>query len=634
MKLRKITKNHGVGVLSAILTLLLCLTLLPNTALAADTGSVRDETTGITVSKTAEALDDNLETKVTLSFPGKEDNLGSDIVFVLDKSGASDWSGIYEKAKDFLNDVKEQAADKGLEVKVGVVLFNYKGNVALPLSDISTSYDEIIEALGSSVRHGTNMHAGLLAGKKMLDDDTEVLASRKHLVLISDGATYLYSKGDDYTTCYSRSFGDPKLQTNPETGTAYSGSDRQGGIWEYQSRDYNVNYATDGSEGMAFSTAISDPVNLGTYLDLKRQQGASTFDEYDFPYGYDNGQLIPYAKRTSLVPISKTAVANIDKAYVLCDDTFQAIAAEGYNTYVYYRNTADFDGSNFLKYLVRNTNNYQLDTDFADLEQAVVNLISAGSSVDDQIGEDFDFVNDVSKISLKIGDETLQAVKLSDTQYGFGTPEDDVYPFVLTYEEGDQESLHLDINQTVLAAEPLTITYSEKLVNVPTEPGTYQFDTNESAVLHCVDSTGNSAGSITFPVPQVTYTVSANNTNSGTDTDDGTDTNGGTDTNSGTDTSSETDTSGEPDTNDGTDTGNELYLSDSTTDTGSETDTSSETSTISGTDTSSETETLTETKTTHSPATGDDQNVLGLAVLLAAAMAMAGGVAVIRKRVR
>lgn len=515
-KIKKIAERRSTGVLRAVIAFLLCLMLFPMASLASDSGSVKDEVTGITVSKTAGALSGNLETEVTLSFPGKEDHLGSDIVFVLDKSGASDWNGIFAKAKEFLDYVREQAVAHGLEVKIGVVLFNYKANIELPLSDITTSYDDIVDALGSSKQHGTNMHAGLLAGKALLDADTEVSASRKHLVLISDGATYLYSKDDDYTTCCSRSFGDPKLQTNPATGLPFGGIDREGGIWEFLNRDGNVTYASDGSEGTAFQYALSDPVKLGEYLDLKRQHGAGTFDEYDFAYGYDNGQTIPYLNRTALIPISNTAVTNIDKAFVSCDDVFQEIAAEGYNTYVYYEDVADFDGSNFLRYLVRNTNDYQLDTDFAELENAVVNLISAGSTVDDIIGSDFDFVDDTSKISLKVGDETLHAKKLSETEYGFGTPTDGEYPFVLTYTEGGSESLHLDINKTVLASAPLTLTYSEKLVNVPAEPGTYRFDTNESAVLNCVDSMGNLAGTIAFPVPQVVYTLSEEEKGGGT----------------------------------------------------------------------------------------------------------------------
>lgn len=46
--------------------------------------------------KTATKLDENLETKVTLSFPGKREAEASDVVFVLDKSGASAQTDIYK----------------------------------------------------------------------------------------------------------------------------------------------------------------------------------------------------------------------------------------------------------------------------------------------------------------------------------------------------------------------------------------------------------------------------------------------------------------------------------------------------------------------------------------------------------
>lgn len=46
--------------------------------------------------KTATELDENLETKVTLSFPGKREAEPSDVVFVLDKSAFSDDKAIYD----------------------------------------------------------------------------------------------------------------------------------------------------------------------------------------------------------------------------------------------------------------------------------------------------------------------------------------------------------------------------------------------------------------------------------------------------------------------------------------------------------------------------------------------------------
>lgn len=191
--------------------------------------------------KTATRLNSRNETEITLTFPGKQDILGSDVVFVLDKSGASAQADIFNLAKQFLAEVKKKAEEKGIPVKVGVVLFNYVGNIKRELTDLTTGYDDILKAMNSSVSMGTNMHAGLLAAKKMLDADTKVAPKNKHVILISDGATYLYSKNGDYTKAYTRSFGDPKKQTNPKTGQPYLyGTDRKGGIWESQSREYNL----------------------------------------------------------------------------------------------------------------------------------------------------------------------------------------------------------------------------------------------------------------------------------------------------------------------------------------------------------------------------------------------------------
>ena len=86
-------------------------------------------------------------------------------MFVLDKSGASAQTDIFKKAKAFLEETNQKAKADGLNIKVGVVLFNKMGNVQLPLTDVATGYDDILNAMNSSVRSGTNMHAGLLAAK-------------------------------------------------------------------------------------------------------------------------------------------------------------------------------------------------------------------------------------------------------------------------------------------------------------------------------------------------------------------------------------------------------------------------------------------------------------------------------------
>lgn len=60
-----------------------------------------------------------------------------------------------------------------------------------------------------------------------------------------------------------------------------------------------------------------------------------------------------------------------------------------------------------------------------------------------------------------------------------------------------------------MPAKPVVLTYSEVLVNKPTEAGTHSLKVNESATLHPVDGYGNKGTASDFPVPTVTYTVAA-----------------------------------------------------------------------------------------------------------------------------
>ena len=460
--------------------------------------------------KTATELDENLETKVTLSFPGKQEAEPSDVVFVLDKSGASAKMDIYNQAKDFLGQISQKAKADGLDIKVGVVLFNRVGNIQQPLTDVVTGYDDILNAMNSSLHSGTNMDAGLLAAKSILDADTAVKAENKHVILISDGATYLYCKNGDYTKPYTRSFGDPTKQTNPETHAAYPyGSNKMGGIWEWQSREYNLKNDwkkfSDGSN-FIFSQAMKSPEKLGEYLKYYRDQYENSdknWAQYDYEYTDDarnNGTTNP-------IPVDVNAPCNIDVAFWSTDETFQSMVNAGYDMNVYYKNAADFDGQVFLQYLTRNSNSSQLDTDFADIKTKLVDKIAAGSTVEDFIGADFDFINDPAKISLTANGEKLAPEKIDDGAYGFGKLANGSYRFTLDYVNGDQEMLKLTLNEAASPSKPVVLEYSERLVNVPTEPGTHTLNVNESAILHPVDGNGIRGEAYKFPVPTVEYTV-------------------------------------------------------------------------------------------------------------------------------
>ena len=450
--------------------------------------------------KMATELDENLETKVTLSFPGKREAEPSDVVFVLDKSGASAQKDIYNQAKEFLGQISQKAKDDGLDIKVGVVLFNKVGNIQQPLTDVVTGYDDILNAMNSSLHSGTNMDAGLLAAKSILDADTAVKAENKHVILISDGATYLYCKGGDFTKPYTRSF-----------GSVEGGRNMMGGIWEWQSREYHTNNAwkkfSDGSN-FIFSQAMKSPEKLGEYLAYYRdqyQKSDKNWAQYDYEYTAEAAD----AGTTNPIPVDVTAPCNIDVAFWSTDDTFQSMVNAGYDMNVYYKNAADFDGQVFLQYLTRNSNNGKLDTDFAEIKAKLVDKIAAGSTVEDTIGADFDFINDPAKISLTANGEKLAPEKINDGSYGFGKLADGSYRFTLDYAKGDQEMLKLTLNEAASPSKPVVLEYSERLVNVPIEPGTHTLKVNESAILQPIDGNGKRGESYEFPVPTVTYTVAA-----------------------------------------------------------------------------------------------------------------------------
>lgn len=463
--------------------------------------------------KTATELDENLETNVTLSFPGKREAEPADVVFVLDKSGASAQKDIYNQAKSFLEEVKTKAQADGLDIKVGVVLFNRVGNIQQPLTDVVTGYDSILTAMNSSLHSGTNMDAGLLAAKSMLDADAAVKAKNKHVILISDGATYLYCKNGDYTKPYTRSFGDPTKQVNPETGAAYNTwtNNCMGGISESWSREYNTDNAwkkfSDGSN-FILSQAKTSPKKLGEYLAYYRDQYENSnknWAQYDYEYTSDAAN----AGTTNPIPIDVTAPCNVDVAFWSTDDTFQSMVNAGYDMNVYYKNTADYDCQVFLQYLTRNSNESKLDTDFNKLRAKLIDKIAAGSTVEDFIGNNFDFVNDASKISLNVAGEDLAPEKIDETTYGFGKRANGTYRFTLKYTAGENEKLVFTLNEAAVPAKPVVLTYSEVLVNKPTEAGTHSLKVNESATLHPVDGNGDKGTASDFPVPTVTYTVAA-----------------------------------------------------------------------------------------------------------------------------
>lgn len=246
--------------LRTLLVALLCIVMLagvlPAATLAADQAPTDTPrfTTGVSRSKTATPLDPETWTSdITLSLPSAEEKLESEVVFVLDGSSSAD-ENVKNEALTLLDNLKDAVTDSGAAVKVCIVKFKRYAEKS-DWFDLATSYDAIKSAIESRISGGTNIHAGLLAGKAALEEHPNISPAKKYLILVSDGSTYLYSKDGDWAskTPFSRTY---------YTKENYRGF--AGGFWDnglYEPNNYpevNVPRPKDTSDVSAWQAYLKD----------------------------------------------------------------------------------------------------------------------------------------------------------------------------------------------------------------------------------------------------------------------------------------------------------------------------------------------------------------------------------------
>lgn len=467
----------------------------------------------ISRSKTATQLekqdDGTYTSEVTLSLPSKEEVLESDVVFVLDESDCSD--SVYAdmwKLMVQLNAACEE--NSGAKLNVGVVFFRGCASTAWDLQEYNPDgYDEFKQAILDAKKDmkfkGTNLPAGLYAGKKMLEASSTP-ASRQHMILISDGGTYVFTHDQDPSTHYSRTSG-------------YKAND--GSLYEWQGKyeEYGGNNPNPFEEG-------GTPGEWDDFL----KKIASERDNFT---GYDQ-VYVRTAEKTS-ADLTKpdpiytkdnigTFVTNVEESLYQSASVYKEIAGSGVKCYAYHpadTNLGVF--TTFMDYLA--TLGEGGGTDFDWITEDIIYLLDKGSVVEDVIGlgtddqgneYNFDFVNQADKLSLKVGDTSYACTKIEDNHYGFGDydKEQQCYPYELIYhpadypeKDGEQEYFEWKFNVPVSNFARAELTYQVVLTNPQTAPGTYTgLLTNRSATLHAV-ATDERTTDVDFDRPGVSYTV-------------------------------------------------------------------------------------------------------------------------------
>lgn len=459
-------------------------------------------------SKAATNLNSRYQSDVTLSLPAQQEPLTSDVVFVLDKSTSA---ALEEQALAMLETLRTQIRETGGKVKVGVVIFNREAH-ATGLLDLETQGDAIEEAIQQTISSGTNTHAGLLAGKALLDDDKTVAASRKYLIFVSDGISYLFNESP---TAVAWTFTQPG---DGGTEQHFAGPD-----------NWKVQYGSD-----------DPPANWAETLQSIRDKVEKQGTEYDYAYDSGASEYTPAADQTKYAN-------SVEKALCLTDAVYRAAKEEGYHCYAMTATQSEGRqyawGPSFMAYLAGGE-----EVSFDTIRNEIVYLLGAGSCVVDEIGSGtdnkgnayhFDFVDDAANLALTVGGRTYTVTKAEQVEsgavstYWFGQPaengqEGPVYPFVLHYYK-DGTTLHgkrydecfvWEFHVPVTQFQRVELTYTVRLADPQTAAGTYgAYDgtgesgasalfTNNSAVLYSVDSTGVSGQPERFRRPTVSYTVS------------------------------------------------------------------------------------------------------------------------------
>lgn len=478
---------------------LLMLTLLLTTAVVAwgtvpTDGEVTPSLVNVSRSKTATVLDKDYRSTVTLSLPSAEEKLASDVVFVLDKSTSAE---LEDKALALLADLKKEVTERGVMVKVGVVIFNRAADVAFPLTELTDgNYATIEAAIRKTISSGSNTHAGLLAGKKMLDGDTAVEPHRKHLIFVSDGVTYQFCKEDDHTTPYTRSF----------DGSLNSDGPNQCGTLS----ELNVQY-----EGVETSIPKGSIDNWMSDI-AGRMETDNDNEDWDYPYTgqapTDNSKLLK----------NKENVSNVEKALHLTESTYKAMQESGYQCHAVLAREIRQWGTAFMNRLAGGR-----AVDFNSIQHKVLYAVDKGSTVADTVGKSFDLVP--GTFCLTVGGQELQYKQDGNVTYFGGDQNESNYRFKIEY-DGAADSFTWEINEPVSNFAPVKLSYTVKLAGTPAA-GTHgvmdlngdgyvddtttlvdvskALYTNESAILTPVATVGGQGEALEFPKPSVSYTAAA-----------------------------------------------------------------------------------------------------------------------------
>lgn len=525
-------------ILACLLALVMLIGAMPVMALAAEPEAEKPASPAsfdweVSKSKTATALDADGSTRVTLSLPSAEENLASDVVFVLD---TSDCVGeVMNQVSGLVAQLKAAQEKNNADIKVGVVAF--KGS-ALPMFDgklvsvekAETTLNEMIQKVnavtktedkenvvlnylnadGDFLYKGSNLHSGLLGAQALLKDDGAVKDSRKYVVTVTDGMSYYWNDEQDnvygiYSGANSNGPGFPLLLFN-----AWCEAHK---ISMYES--YKLPEDFEGWDSYLENAKALEAQDNGKYaINIRETKNklATNFDDVRFStVSILTDKEIPY--------IPETAKANhahgMDYSVTACLSTYQEMVDAGYQCYTL---NPRYDIKTFPGLFTSKLNEMagvKGQINFDAIANTILYAVGAGSTVTDIMGYDTDNGNNYNfdlvpgSLILTVGGQPLASKKVDDTYYfgNTGVNENGNWRFKVVYtpENDGKEKFVWTINEAVSNFSRVQLSYQLRLRDDARTSKDNYFYTNFSATLTPKDSGGKTGINQTFDRPRVTF---------------------------------------------------------------------------------------------------------------------------------
>lgn len=513
----------------------------------------------ISKSKKATNLDENYQSRVTLSLPADSYSQTMDVVLVFDDTSST--SEIFESsAKELLGELSSM---QNLDVNVGIVAFDavardwlsvtsggeYKGLVSLKDANSLAALNHAIETQLTSDGDGEAKRLGGSNTEWPVAMATEMLlegkGEDKHLVMFSDMYGYVYRgslsiNGVTYNDVpLSKRLANYKLGqlciSAPMYDTwaeVYAG--RNSDLTKYDSffrdstwKDYWATYQGDGQ--------IPDLSSYNPETAPQYDPDQEGFVPYVYFTPFEKSLCMTYDNiQTAVNSGINVSIVNNDFNPGDHGDTIRSIKNEMLNA-------LEEQGLTVITEETKNGGYFssdEMDLIFSRIKDELVQLVDKGSYVIDEMGNDapdgvsydFDFVSDENDLTLTVNDVPLTTNKIEsdDATAAYEFADDEGVPqFSLKYYkngttiEGQryEECFVWEIDVPVTKDAPVDLTYTVKLVNPQEDEGTYgTYDeygengtaglfTNNSATLVPVDSLGNTGVSQLFRKPSVSYEI-------------------------------------------------------------------------------------------------------------------------------